>query len=682
MLILIGKMLAVIAVHLVATVLLWKRFGGERLSVSERLLTGVLYGLFAVFSNHFSVNYEHALLNIRDLSPLVAGLFFDPVSGILAGLIGGIERYVIGTYFGIGEYTRIACSVSTCLAGFFAAFLSVHVFKRKRPSALDALFMGAVTEVFHMDLVFITHKNDIVKALDVVRNCSPGMIGFTALGMLLTSLMLQVLSGEWRNPFRRMPGEKVPTLRKFRFWLSVFTLTILAGDFVFSYHLLTQKARQDAEAMFYVISEDIRSTYDHLQQVGHDDIDNMEYHIRKTGSFFILRGNDCIASTDTLLGIPGDVMEIADSRKEGELFTANIFGGEALCMVRFLDEETRLLITLPLSELYSDRDTQAYETMFGNIIMMALLYILIMLLVQNIIVENLETVNGSLQRIAGGDLKEEVSAYNTMEFASLSGGINRMVTALKGYIKAAEERVEQELKLAGSIQESALPHNFTFDRKDFEIYASMNPARQVGGDFYDFFMLGEDRLALVIADVSGKGIPASLFMMQSKTAIRTIAEKGLGPGEILERVNGDLKEGNVEKMFVTVWLGIINLKTGVMRCANAGHEYPMLHRKGGNYEEYRDPHTPVLAFLRKYQAKEYELTLQPGDSIFVYTDGIPEAVNTAEEQYGTERLRESLNRYKDVPAEELLKNVLADLSGFTTGAERFDDITMLGFRRL
>ena len=294
------------------------------------------------------------------------------------------------------------------------------------------------------------------------------------------------------------------------------------------------------------------------------------------------------------------------------------------------------------------------------------------------IVRNLDKVNQSLGRITAGHLNESVEVEESAEFTKLSAEINTTVIALRGYIDAAENRMKEELKLAAAIQDAALPKNFNLPTNHLEVYALMTPARSVGGDFYDFFYVGMDQIALVIADVSGKGIPASLFMMRAKTAIKNTACNGLGPAKILENVNNMLCEGNDAEMFVTVWLGILDMKTGLMRCANAGHEYPALMRAGSGYELLKDKHGLVLAGYENVTMKEYEITLNPGDRLFVYTDGVPEAVDERNEQFGTGRMTEELTRRKDGSQEILLKGMLEAIRTFAGEAEQFDDITMLG----
>ncbi len=797
MLSMILKMSAVTMLYVLLTALIWKRTQGRTMTWPRRLVIGVIYGICAVLSTHFGVDYSHMMLNVRDMGPLSAGLFFGPVPGILAGLIGGVERYIAGTYWGVGSYTRIACSVSTCLAGFVAAGMHIFIFKRKKPSAIYAFFMGAVTEVFHMYVVFITHRGDMSMAFYVVRTCAPPMIAFTGLGMAASSTALRIYAGEWKNPFRRLSEEEIPVSQRFQFWLFTVTLVILSLNLLFSFSMQTQTAIQNARETLTAVSGDIRQTYEKLRQTedntdalagetalmeaeaiaaavdragGLDSADaaflermrgvfkpvavtavdgegravaaagespvyaalladvlegaeasravspsdtrvaagarcaggmiqvvidrkqlaaalNLSglnealsyFHVGSEGTSDIYRSSGIIVAGDHR----GTAMSAADlsllKEKPTEVcFRANVFGAASLCRLEQLDDSLTLLARLPMAEVYADRDAQTYETAFADIILFAVIYALISMLVQAIVVNNLQLVNASLDRITQGNLDEVVSVRNSSEFASLSNDINQTVSVLKGYIAAAEKRIEQELEFARTIQDSALPKNFDFPRRDFEICAMMDPAKEVGGDFYDFFFVDRNKLALVIADVSGKGIPAALFMMRAKTAIRGLAESGQTPAEILFRANNTLCEGNDAEMFVTVWLGVIDLLTGHMQCANAGHEYPALMRAGGEFELYRDRHGLALAAMENTRYREYEMQLDPGDRLFVYTDGIPEAIDPQVEQYGPDRLVGALNRHKEAPMKALLPEVRRDIADFARGADQFDDITMLG----
>lgn len=237
-----------------------------------------------------------------------------------------------------------------------------------------------------------------------------------------------------------------------------------------------------------------------------------------------------------------------------------------------------------------------------------------------------------------------------------------------------------ELNVATSIQKSMLPSIFPAfpDRPEFDIYATMTPAKEVGGDFYDFFLADDNHLVVIMADVSGKGVPAALFMMISKTLLKNVSQSGFSPKEILKKVNNLLCENNEAEMFVTVWLGILELSSGKLRCANAGHEYPAVKRKGGSFELYKDRHGFVLAGMEGSSYKEYELELFPGDSIFVYTDGVTEATDSHNELYGTERMLHALNQALHQDCQSLLDAVHRDIDAFVGGAPQFDDITMLG----
>ena len=797
-LIMILKMSGITALYVLLTVLIWKRVQKAKPTLPGKLAIGVIYGICAVLSTHFGVDYSQMLLNVRDLGPLSAGLFFDPISGIVAGLIGGIERYIAGEYWGVGSYTRVACSLSTCLAGFLSAMLHLFIFKRKKPSAAYAFVMGAVMEVFHMYVVFITHRGDMSMAFYVVRICAGPMIAFTGLGMAASSTALKICAKEWRNPFRRVKDEEIPVSQKFQFWLFTVTVAILLINLFFSYGIQTQTAIQEARHSLSAVAEDIRETYVRLRQTEKNTdalagetarrealaiaaaaekaggleaadgefLERMRevydviavaavdaegravfsagespiyagllapvlageteamaanpsavrvaagarcgrgmiqvvvdknklssalnlsglnealsyFHVGSAGTFDIIRGSGIVAAGTH----QGAMLSAADkatvqAQKAGVYFSASVFGLESMCLTEGLDDGLTLLLQLPMTEVYANRDAQAYETGLAGILLFAVVYVLISMLVQSIVVKNLQLVNASLDRITNGDLNEVVSVRNSSEFASLSNDINQTVSVLKGYIAAAEKRIEQELEFARTIQESALPRNFAFPRGEFSLYALMDPAKEVGGDFYDFFFVDQNRLALVIADVSGKGIPASLFMMRAKTTLRDLAESGKEPAEILYKANGTLCEGNDADMFVTVWLGIIDLTTGLMKCANAGHEYPVLMRAGSDWGLLREKHGLALAAMPGMRFKEYELQLNPGDRLFVYTDGVPEAIDEKIEQYGPERLVRVLNSLKGETMQDTLTAVRRDIADFVGAADQFDDITMLGF---
>ena len=274
------------------------------------------------------------------------------------------------------------------------------------------------------------------------------------------------------------------------------------------------------------------------------------------------------------------------------------------------------------------------------------------------------------------------------EIEYLCNSVRQMEQEIDSYISdlthvtAERERIGAELDVAKNIQASMLPCIFPpFPQcSHVDIYATMNPAKEVGGDFYDFFLVDEDHLALVIADVSGKGVPAAMFMVIAKTLIKNSAQTGLSPREVLEKVNNQLCENNDAEMFVTVWIGILTISTGHMVCANAGHECPALLHAGGQFELFKDKHGFVLAGIEDSRYREYELNLQNGDMLFVYTDGVTDATNSQNELFGLDRMIDALNNGDNSSCEQLLQDVRAEIDRFVGDAPQFDDITMLSIR--
>lgn len=284
-----------------------------------------------------------------------------------------------------------------------------------------------------------------------------------------------------------------------------------------------------------------------------------------------------------------------------------------------------------------------------------------------------QTAISQLNIHTGDEIEELSEAIKTMEME-----INDYIDHLTE-VTAEKERMGAELNIATQIQASMLPCIFPAfpERNEFDIYASMDPAKEVGGDFYDFFLIDEDHIALVMADVSGKGVPAALFMVIAKTLLKNTAQSGISPKEVLSQVNTQLCENNEAEMFVTVWLGVMQISTGHMVCANAGHEYPAIRRVGGQYELLHDKHGFVLAGMEGSRYREYEITLEKGDSLFVYTDGVPEATNAENELFGTDRMLEALNQNPDAASEEVIRQVQKAMEVFVKQAPQFDDITML-----
>ncbi len=288
--------------------------------------------------------------------------------------------------------------------------------------------------------------------------------------------------------------------------------------------------------------------------------------------------------------------------------------------------------------------------------------------------------------ISGGELDHRAKKYRNDEIGDLAESFNSMALNLKKYIQdlttvtAEKERIGAELNVATQIQADMLPRIFPPfpERSEFDLYATMDPAKEVGGDFYDFFLIDDDHVGLVMADVSGKGVPAALFMVIAKTLIKNRALMGGSPSEVLAYANDQLCEGNDAELFVTVWMAIVEISTGKGVAANAGHEHPAICRAGGKFELVEYKHSPAVATMEGLKFRQHEFELYPGDTLYVYTDGVAEATDKHDELFGTERMLNALNKEPDAKAEVLLKNVRDAIDEFVGDAPQFDDITMLG----
>ena len=304
-----------------------------------------------------------------------------------------------------------------------------------------------------------------------------------------------------------------------------------------------------------------------------------------------------------------------------------------------------------------------------------------------------KTIIGEAQRFARENTaadREKLRDISTIkEIQALSASVEKMETDTLQYmnnlmqVTAERERIDTELSLATRIQANMLPNIFPAfpDRTEFDIHASMTPAKEVGGDFYDFFLIDDDHLGLVMADVSGKGVPAALFMMMAKILLYNYAIMGGTPHEVLERLNGTICKNNDDSMFVTVWFGIYTISTGKIVAANAGHEYPIVKRGDKGFEILKDRHGFVIGGMSGLKYRDYEFEMAPGDALFLYTDGVPEATDGESNMFGTQRLLDTLNSAAQSSTQELLETVREAVEIFVGDAPQFDDLTMLAIKR-
>ena len=351
----------------------------------------------------------------------------------------------------------------------------------------------------------------------------------------------------------------------------------------------------------------------------------------------------------------------------------------------------KLCIKMPRSLILSPL-SYIYEIMNWVLFLLLLSFVVIQVIVQMAernfsekLVAPILRLSDDVNKISGGDLEHRAVIVSNDEIGDLARNFNGMTESLREYIAnlaevtAEKERIGAELNVATQIQADMLPKIIPpfLNHEAFDISATMYPAKEVGGDFYDFFMIDDDHLALVMADVSGKGVPAALFMVIAKTLIKNRTMMGGTPGEILHDVNNQLCEGNDSSLFVTVWLGILELSTGHVVASTAGHEYPAVRKVNGKYELFETAQNIAVAIMEDMYFEDSEFWLGHLDTLYLYTDGVPEATNISKKLYGTDRMIDELNKTIGAPANEVLTIMNKSVMDFTGEAPQFDDLTML-----
>ncbi len=343
-----------------------------------------------------------------------------------------------------------------------------------------------------------------------------------------------------------------------------------------------------------------------------------------------------------------------------------------------LIDDCGVFVLSPSSDIFENRTLNIIQNAFFYLVVLGFMFWAASALLDDVVVRGFMRTNDVLALITAGDLEQRVEEHETVEFDALSDGINTMVDALKSLITDAESRVERELATAKAIQESALPRTFPpFPEVEaFDIYASMHAAKEVGGDFYDFFLIDDHTLGFLIADVSGKGVPASLFMMAAKTQIENFMSTGMPLADAIQTANHHLCTGNDAGMFVTVWAGSLDYSSGELTYVNAGHNFPLL-RHDGKWEWLKKKCGLFLGTFETAKYRQETIRLAPGDELILYTDGVNEAFNVAEEEYGNERLEGFLNDHVDLRPHAMVDALRADVGAWAKGAEQSDDITVL-----
>jgi len=391
--------------------------------------------------------------------------------------------------------------------------------------------------------------------------------------------------------------------------------------------------------------------------------------------------HDCRFTDADSIGI---TRQILDQQKPQSVFECDILGVPCYCMYSY-EQNNIVLATQPESEATLTRNTAVSLSSITVSIIFVILFLAIWLLIRKLVVRNIDKVNDALTKITNGELDERVEVRDSTEFDSLSNDINMTVDRLNDYIHEAETRMDADLALAKAIQLSSLPATFPAfpNRKEFDIYASMNAAKEVGGDFYDFYFSGHDKFTITIADVAGKGIPAAMFMMRGKSSLKNQISTGMALSDACNLVNTNLCMNNDTNTFFTAWMGQIELSTGKLVYVNCGHNLPLIRHNGGVFAFAECKQNIPMAVFDGFAYESQSVQLQPGDEVFLYTDGVTEAENTEKELFGDPRLIDALNNMplsKAGSPESICKYILDCVQRFANGAEQSDDITMLCFK--
>lgn len=613
-------------------------------------------------------------------APLAAGLLFGAPAGLVSGGAGALLVYVLVP----AGYAHGARAAAILLAGLIAALVRRELLDNRRPRLGYALLVPCVAVVLQLCLVFFSNA----AAADIygtVLAGAPSLLAVCCGSTLLACLAAR--AAELRGlPLRRpliRPREQRSIYQTFQFWLFVilFFALVLMGGFI--WFMQTTATKSAVDDLLATNLQDMQAAVAEADGQDRSRIEKIacNRHIWEKGFFLVCdRDGVIVSDRDGRTGQRVTLLDGTDYR-QNTTYRSKAYGMD--CYWAYTAQGGYFIVALlPVSEAMFARDAGVSLMLLAEILVFALLFAQVTITVKKVVVEKIHSINTSLEKITGGNLDERADVNFCREFSELSAHINQTVDTLKQYIAEAAARIDQELDVARQIQRSALPSVFPPypNRPEFSIYAGTTPAREVGGDFYDFYLLDGDRLAFLIADVSGKGIPAAMFMMTAKALLKSSAESGLPVEQVFATTNDKLCAGNDAGMFVTAWMGVLELSTGLLHYANAGHNPPLLCRGDGGFEYLRVKPNFVLAGMEGVPFRSHTLQLHPGDTLFLYTDGVTEAHDTAQHLYGEGRLLACLESSRGLDVQALCEAVKSDVDVYAGQREQFDDITLLCLR--
>ncbi|MDO5426383.1 MAG: SpoIIE family protein phosphatase, partial [Coriobacteriia bacterium] len=565
------------------------------------------------------------------------------------------------------------------------------IFRKHRPYVIHAVVFVIITEVVHMILIPLTHLGDLETAnmlmMEIFLPILVSNILIAATAVLCTSLMEIKFSG---HRIRDVVKEKdilfsQDLFYSFQFWLLLVIIVAFAANILIISRLYgvmsLESSSNKYESELKIMKSLIYQDYGYFHNFNPDQIACVyaeQWSDEKVVAFEVADKDNNIISNNAKFPDLGMYIE---GHRELDLFRVRIDDETLYVMYINIDQAKMISYSYEKYEMYLPYFTSSM-TIFIQIIIFGLLMFAVFVLLKLLVGNNLNKINKSLHEITRGNLDEHVDVYSHKEFATLSDSINATVDTLKQYIEEEANRYKEEFEMAKQIQLSALPNVFPPFPNDPEIdlYAKYKPAKIVGGDFYDYYYIGKNRLAFLIADVSGKGVPAAMFMMRAKTAFRVFADKKDNPADVLEAVNNYLCENNEAEMFVTAWFGMVDITTGKIMCASAGHNPPFLiNTKSGEVKCLNYKPSLVLGAMNNIGYNNYIFEMKPDEKLMLYTDGIVEAHDVNNKLYGEERFKKSLEKHKDLSIRDLCENAAFEVDEYSKGQEQFDDYSLLCF---
>ncbi|MCQ2793533.1 MAG: SpoIIE family protein phosphatase [Bacilli bacterium] len=780
--------------------------------VTQTIIISIAFSISCILGTLLSVKTSTgAAINVRDASPIIAGLMFGGPAGIISGIVGGVFRFFIAYWDKELMATQLACSIATALAGVFTALIRKFIFNNHHGKWYYGAFIAILVESFHMLMVFITNIGDSQLAYEIVTAVFIPMLIANTSSVIVASISTCIIMKE--KLFSKPKKIKLTTKIQFSLAGLLIAAYALVSSFAFFsvYDTARKNVKQNLEYAVYDLQGDVNLSinrfmidragvvadalndvikqsstkeevdtkintiiyelkeifsFSEVNVVGKDNLihystcgyDNPPFDmadpantqaneflcLNNGAEYYVQDIQEPSSKATSRVKYAGYVLEdtrfgigfvqiglyeepyyalldievehcasyrriekkgfLAVTDSQGKVVSISV-GMESLMEINLnsLPKSTDTLFNMKINNeeflyytfhievegyhvvAFADADEMMLPARISvlcitlvQIVAFMLLYCVIYIVIKHAVTNRIENIGAGLKQISAGNLDVKINERNCSEMNDLSNNINKTVDVLKEYTQKEKRKNDEELRFAKSIQSSSLPSLFPLNEK-FEIYASMNTAKAVGGDFYDFFFIDPEHIAISVADVSGKGIPAALFMMQTKTIIKNLVESGMPIDEAFIEANHRLCENNEAQMFVTAWLGVIDLTNGHVEYVNAGHNSPIICNQDNEYQYLKTNAGFVLGGLDGYRYKLQSFNIAPGQKIFLYTDGITEAMNKNRQQFGEANLLELINENKSLDVHSLCNRVLNAVKKHSKDVEQSDDITMLCF---